>query len=262
MPSSNTSDLAQTLVGLAGKLGGAPTGSDTLESVTLGDTNGVDHLVLGEDLVGADLLLEALGDELDLVGGVLASVDLELHDVALLLAEAELAGLGVHNGAHDLGVLGDLLDLGLALLLALLGADQRSSLGEGLGLLAPALDEAALGGGRQVLSPHGANVRQTAGRVDVADQTNDNHRGSLEDGDSLDDLLLVGLGANAVQLAHNVGHTGLVGNEASQVHGLSLQASTQTRLSDMSANTGSQKIAQGTMQHNTAQHERSDSQAN
>ncbi len=124
MPGSDTSDLAETLVGLAGQLGGSPTGSHTLESVTLGDTNGVEHLVLREHLVGTDFLLEAVGDELDLVGSVLATVDLELHDVALLLAKSELVGLGVDNGAHNLGVLGDLGKLGLAILLALLGADE------------------------------------------------------------------------------------------------------------------------------------------
>ena len=39
MPGTDTSDLAETLVGLARKHLGAPTGGDTGETVTLGDGN-------------------------------------------------------------------------------------------------------------------------------------------------------------------------------------------------------------------------------
>jgi len=46
MPGTDTSDLAQTLVRLAGKLAGTPTGSDTLETLTLCDTDDIDHVVL------------------------------------------------------------------------------------------------------------------------------------------------------------------------------------------------------------------------
>jgi len=45
MPSSNTSDLAKTLVSLARQLASAPTGSDTLNTVALGHANGIKTLV-------------------------------------------------------------------------------------------------------------------------------------------------------------------------------------------------------------------------
>jgi len=57
-------------------------------TATLGDANGVDHLVLGEDGVDGDLLLEVLVAPVDLlVNGT--TVDLDLDEVSLLLAEGE-----------------------------------------------------------------------------------------------------------------------------------------------------------------------------
>lgn len=53
MPSTDTSDLAETLVSLTGKLLSAPSRSDTIVSMTLGDSDNVNHLVVLED--GADL---------------------------------------------------------------------------------------------------------------------------------------------------------------------------------------------------------------
>lgn len=53
MPGTDTGDLAETLVGLARKLLGSPTGGDTAVSLTLGDGDDIDHLVGLED--GADL---------------------------------------------------------------------------------------------------------------------------------------------------------------------------------------------------------------
>ena len=46
MPGANASNLAETFVGLARQLGNVPTRDNTLEPVTLGDTEDVDHLVL------------------------------------------------------------------------------------------------------------------------------------------------------------------------------------------------------------------------
>jgi len=71
-------------VGLPGKAGDTPPGGDALISLTLGDTNDVDVLVLGEDVVDGDLLLEEGLGEVDLSGDI-SSVDLDLADVAFLI---------------------------------------------------------------------------------------------------------------------------------------------------------------------------------
>lgn len=46
---------------------------------------------------------------------------------------------------------------------------------------------------RKVLSPDGGEGSQTAGGLDVADDTADNHRRSFDDGNGLNNLLLVHL---------------------------------------------------------------------
>lgn len=50
MPGTDTSDLTQTLVRLAGQLLGVPTAGHSLETLTLGDGNAIDHLVLSEHI--------------------------------------------------------------------------------------------------------------------------------------------------------------------------------------------------------------------
>ena len=76
MPGTNTGDLAETLVSLAWELLGVPSGSDAVVTATLGDTDGVDHLVLGEDGVDGDLFLEVVVAPLNLLGNG-ATVDLD-----------------------------------------------------------------------------------------------------------------------------------------------------------------------------------------
>ena len=68
----------------------------TLVSVTLGHSDDIDHLVLGEHLADGHLLLKVLTGKVDLVGNG-ASVKLNLHDVSLLLPAAEELHLGVDN---------------------------------------------------------------------------------------------------------------------------------------------------------------------
>lgn len=85
MPRSNTSDLAQTLVRLARQLLGVPTAGHSLESLSLGHANAVDHLVLGKHLAHGDRLLQMLTHPLDLIVDG-AAVQLDLHNVRLLLA--------------------------------------------------------------------------------------------------------------------------------------------------------------------------------
>ncbi|DAZ95504.1 TPA: hypothetical protein N0F65_001843, partial [Lagenidium giganteum] len=138
MPGTNTGDLAETTVGLTWKTRDTPTGNHTLETVTLGDTNDIDHLVLGEDGRHWHLLFEERLGEVDLVGDR-ATVDLNLHEVSLLLAKLDLAHL--------------------------------------------------------------------------ANDANNHHWWGLEDGDGLNDLLLVHLRARAVDFTQDVGHASLVAHE-------------------------------------------------
>ena len=98
---------------------GAPAVGNTLEAVTLRNTDSVNDLVLLEDAVDVDGLLEEALRELDLVRDA-AAVDLDLHQVRLLLTETSLANLGVREHTHDSAVLADTLELALNRLAAVL----------------------------------------------------------------------------------------------------------------------------------------------
>ena len=103
----------------------------TLESFALGDADAVDHLVLGEDGLASHLLLEEVPGIVHLLGDG-ASVDLNLHDVRLLLAAAEQLLLGVADEAHHAAVLLDLVQLLGDLLLAEVILPLLGGLGESL----------------------------------------------------------------------------------------------------------------------------------
>jgi hypothetical protein len=174
MPGSDTGDLTETLVCLTRKLLGAPSGGNTAVSVTLGDGNDVDHLVVLEDGADVDWLLEKTVTVGDLVGDA-TTVDLDLHKVGLLLLERGLGDLGVGKDANDGAVLLHALELlgngRAAALGVLLGV-----LGEGLLLaLVPVAVEAALDLVAQVLSPDGGERAETAGSLDVANKTDGDH---------------------------------------------------------------------------------------
>jgi len=110
MPGTNTGDLTETLVCLSRKLLGSPSAGDTGETVTLGDSNDINDLVLLEDGVNANWLLEETVSEGNLVSDA-TSVDLDLHQMSLLLLKRSEADLGVGENTDDGAVLLDALEL-------------------------------------------------------------------------------------------------------------------------------------------------------
>jgi hypothetical protein len=110
MPSTDTGDLSETSMSLSGKLLGTPSSGDTFVTVTLGDGNDIDDLVLLEDGGNLNLLFEVGSGKLDLVGNR-STVDLDLHEVGLLLLETGLGELGVAEDSNDGTVLLDSLHL-------------------------------------------------------------------------------------------------------------------------------------------------------
>lgn len=108
MPGTDTGDLSQTLVRLSRQLLGSPSAGDTGESVTLGDGDAVDHLILLEDGIDLDWLLEQAVAEVDLVCSA-STVDLNFHQVSLLLLEGSRADLSVCEDTNNCAVLLDAL---------------------------------------------------------------------------------------------------------------------------------------------------------
>ena len=216
MPGTDTGNLAETLPGLTGKLGHSPTGGDTLETLTLGDTENINVLAEGKDIADLDFLLHEPLTELDLLGDG-ATVDLDLHNMGLLLAEVQLANLGVGNDTDDGAVLLDASKLAEEVL-GLLG-NVLLVLGESLLFGAvPVLVEATEDLVGKMVGPDGGQSTETGGGLDVTDHTDNNHSGSLNDGNSLAGLLVVPhLGPGHVDLTENVGHTSLVTHEGGEV---------------------------------------------
>ena len=225
MPGTDTSDLAATSVRLALEALDVEPLDDTLGTVTLGDTDDIDALAELEDLTNADLLLEFAVSPVDLlVNG--ATVDLDLHEVSLVLAEAELADLGSADDTNDGGVL---LDAGKIARVVVLGVLVGlvlavDVLGESLLLGGhPVLVETALDIGVKVLGPDGREGAEATGGLDVADEANDLHGRALNDGGRVHNVLLDGgltfLQATLLEL-DDVGHASLVANEGGKVDGL------------------------------------------
>jgi hypothetical protein len=131
MPSSNTSYLTQTLVSLTGQLLCVPSGSHTFESLSLCDSDDIDHLVLGKHSIDLDLLLQMLTSPLYFVGYG-STVDLDLHQMSLLLPLLQKLHLGMGNHTDHLAVLLYLSEISLDLLLARLILPFLGGLGESL----------------------------------------------------------------------------------------------------------------------------------
>uniref|UniRef100_A0A3B4X2B7 Uncharacterized protein n=1 Tax=Seriola lalandi dorsalis TaxID=1841481 RepID=A0A3B4X2B7_SERLL len=218
VPCADAGNLAQSAVRLARQARAAPAGSDALVAVALGDANHVAHLVLRKDCVHRHLLLEHLRRKVNL-GRQVAAVDLDLHQVRLLLAHLDLADLRVGEHAHALAVLLDALELRVDVLLPV--GVLLDVVGEGLLLGAvPVLVEAALHLVVKVLRPHRRQRAQPLGRLDVPNHANHNHRRRLEHRHRLHNLLLVRLRARLVHIPKDVRHAGLVGKEGGQVRRL------------------------------------------
>jgi len=113
MPSTDTSDLAETFVSLARKTSGSPTSGDTFESLTLGDTDNVDHLVLLKDVLNGNCFLEQAVAKVEFLSNG-SSVDLDLHNVCFLLRQmGQLSDLSVSNDSDDVGFSLETLELGI-----------------------------------------------------------------------------------------------------------------------------------------------------
>lgn len=184
-------------------------------------TNGVDHLVVCEDICHFELLLELAVSVINFLSDA-ATVDLDLHDVGLVLAEVKLADLGSAEHAHDRTVFfyaGKVALDGILVILRELVTVRV--LGESLPLCAhPILVHSALDFSVEVLSPDGGEGTEAARSLDVADESDNLHRRALNDGQSVDNVLLDHLFTFTTLLVlDTVSHSGLVAHEGCQVYG-------------------------------------------
>jgi len=100
VPSTDTTDLAETSVSLSLQLLDTVSVDDTFGTVTFGDTDSVDAFVFGEDFTDGNFLLEFAEAPVDFLGDV-TTVDLDFHNVGFVLAEAEFTVLGGADHTDD-----------------------------------------------------------------------------------------------------------------------------------------------------------------
>merc|ERR1719231_2227174 len=119
MPRADARDFAEPAVSLARKTGDAPARDNALPSATLRHADRVDHLVVSEHGPNRDLLLKHPRREINLLRHG-AAVNLDLHNVRLLLRNLRLGNLGVADRTDNLAVVLGTLDFRLDLLRHLL----------------------------------------------------------------------------------------------------------------------------------------------
>lgn len=222
MPGTDTGDLSETSMSLSGKSRDTESLDHTLSSLTAGNSDDIEALGVLEDLTDANLLLELVLGPVDLLGNG-TSVDLDFHDVSLVLTKSKLADLGGTENTDDGGVLlnavkitGEVSLGGLVLVLAV------DVLGESLLLgLHPVLVESALHVVVHVLGPDGGESAHTTGSLNVTDESDDLHRWALDNGASVNDILLDDLLTfTAFLVLDDVSHASLVAHEGGKVDGL------------------------------------------
>jgi len=220
MPCSNTGDLSKSLVSLSRQSSGSPSRSNSSESVSLVGSESVNHLVLSEDSRNGNLLLEKSISEVDLLLDG-SSVNLDLHEMSLLLSKSGLSNLGVGENSDDGSgsfQSSDLLGKNVLVVDVLL-----SVLGESFPLRSvPRSVESSSALVAQMGGPDGSQSSKSLGGGNVSNDSNDDHGWGLDNGDSLDDLLLVNLRSKLVDLSNDMGRSSLVSHESGKMDGLSL----------------------------------------
>ena len=141
-----------------------------------------------------------------------------IHGLARLLdAEVELADLRMGNNTYNGTEFGDAIEFILDIL-----SSVRGVLGGVLGIslllgLEPILVAATLELLAQMLGKDSGEGAETAWGLNVSHDTDDDHGGCFEDGDSVDDFALVAECTGTVNATDDVGHSGLVATEGCEV---------------------------------------------
>ncbi len=217
VPSSDTTNFAQTFVGFTWKTGYAPARNNAFETVTFVDSMGVEHFVLLEDRADGNVLLEQTRCEVNL-GRNVPTINLDFHDMCFLLAQLDFLDLGVGNDADDGAMVLDALDFGIKIFFVLRNLFCVLGVRLLLGCV-PVLVKATATFLAQVFGPDGSYCAETVGGFFVADDTYDDHRGGFQDRDSIHNILLVHLGPRTIDGSKNVGHPCFVRHESGQMRG-------------------------------------------
>jgi hypothetical protein len=222
MPGTNTSDLSETSSSLSWKSRDTESLDDTLSSFTSGNGDGINHFIVLENLTDGNFSFE-FGDSPVNLGTNISSINLDFHDVGLLLSELAFLDLSGNEDSDDGAILSDSLDISVDVFLGVLGF--RISLG--------VLLESVLLGGEIVLvesskdtsweglGPDGGESSEASWGINITNHTDDLAWWGLDNGDWLDDILLDGLlTLSLLHVSDDVSHTGFVTHEGGEMNWL------------------------------------------
>jgi hypothetical protein len=94
-------------MGLTGKTGNSPTSGNSFVTLTLGNSDNINVLILRKDGVDGNFFFEKRLGEINLSSSISSSINLDFHNVCLLDAKIELLHLGVSNNTYDRAELSD-----------------------------------------------------------------------------------------------------------------------------------------------------------
>ena len=103
----------------------------TFEAFSLGDTNDINHFILGKSALDGNLFLKMFTSKVYFIRNG-TTIDLDFHNMSLLLASPQNSLLSVENSSNHLTILFDLRNFFLNLFLASIIFPLKTSLGKGL----------------------------------------------------------------------------------------------------------------------------------
>merc|ERR1719506_3331931 len=197
--------FSKTSVRLTWETGYTPSSRNTFVSTTLGYTQHINVLVLAENGIYGNLLLEQTFREIDL-SSYITSVDLDFHNMCLLQSEIKFLNLCMCNNTNNRAKFLDSFQLGINVLTTVFSVF--------LGAV-PVLVHATFEFFIQMLGKDRGKCSKAHRRFNVPDNTNNDHRWSFNDGNSINDLALVHQRTRTVHTTDDVCHTGFVPTEGS-----------------------------------------------
>merc|ERR1711953_1666709 len=217
MPGTNTSDFAKTFVGLSREFLCVPTRGRTFESFSLGNTNDVDHFILCKGALDWNFFLKKFTGKLHLIRNG-TTIDLDFHNVCLLLAPSQNGLLSMKNSTDNLAILFDLRNFFLNFFLASIIFPLETSLCKGLLLrFGPILVESTFAFNIDMLRPNCFQGSQTTWGFNIANHSDTHHRWSLKNGDSFDNLASTTFTSRTINFTDNMGHTSFEAQKGRQM---------------------------------------------
>merc|ERR1719309_191143 len=191
MPGSNTSHFTKTFVCLTREFLTMPTGGHTFKSTTFGNTNTVDKLILLKYIRDIERLFELFFCPVYLVSNG-STIQLDLHQISLLLTLTQKFCLGVGKDTYDLAILLDLVEISFDLLFASIISPLSCISGKCLLFRhGPVLVETTFTFFTKMLSKDSLESSQSSRCLDVSHNANTHHWRSLNNSNSFYYFLLV-----------------------------------------------------------------------